>query len=65
MVKRLGINPLALQLWKKIIITSIASKDLFCSLNETKDTSDNDEIQDEEKGMVIVLMINTALVVTI
>ena len=33
--------------------------------NETKDTSDNDEIQDEEKGMVIVLMINTALVVTI
>ena len=67
MVKRLGINPLALQRWKKRIITSkkIASKDLFCSLNETKDTSDNDEIQDEEKGMLIVLMINTALVVTL
>ena len=60
MVRRLGVNPLVLQLWK---ITSIASKDPSCSLNETEGTSNNDEIQDEEKGMVIVLMINTALVV--
>ena len=36
---------------------------LFSSFNETKDTSDNDEIQDEEKGIVIVLMVNTASVV--
>ena len=63
MVRGLGVNPLLLQLWKKRILSSIASKDSFCSLIETKDTSDNDEIQDEEKDMVIVPMMNIALVV--